>query len=336
MPETLEPTRSVRPLERSSLIGWFGLLVGSLVVVILIALTVGSYPVSLEGLLRWLSGRADPTLATILSQVRFPRVLLSLLVGAALGLAGPLLQSSFRTSLADPYLLGLAGFAALGAVLLPTMGYAGFGAPILACAGALQAVFLVASLSQDASSERRALVGVSLAAISLAGLALLLALSSSPSSANVIGWVVGGFYAQGWPQISSIVWLALPAIIISLLMGRTANLVQLGDDLAENLGLNAWVARNGLMVLAAILTGVAVGTSGLLGFVGLLAAGLARGLFGTDYRRLLPAACLIGMILVGLSDLLGRVLLAPNEIPAGAFTTLAGGVYMIFLSRRAQ
>ena len=90
------------------------------------------------------------------------------------------------------------------------------------------------------------------------------------------------------------------------------------------------------MVLAAILTGVAVGTSGLLGFVGLLAAGLARGLFGTDYRRLLPAACLIGMILVGLSDLLGRVLLAPNEIPAGAFTTLAGGVYMIFLSRRAQ
>ena len=318
------------------MIGWFGLLVGSLVVVILIALTVGSYPVSLEGLLRWLSGRADPTLAQILSQVRFPRVLLSLLVGAALGLAGPLLQSGFRTSLADPYLLGLAGFAALGAVLLPTMGYAGFGAPILACVGALQAVFLVSSLSQDASSEHRALVGVSLAAISLAGLALLLALSSSPSSANVIGWVVGGFYAQGWPQISSIAWLALPAIIISLLMGRTANLVQLGDDLAENLGLNARVARNGLMVLAAILTGVSVGTSGLLGFVGLLAAGLARGLFGTDYRRLLPAACLIGMILVGLSDLLGRVLLAPNEIPAGAFTTLAGGVYMIFLSRRAQ
>jgi ABC-type Fe3+-siderophore transport system permease subunit len=330
------PSRSVRPLERSSLIGWFGLLVGLLIVLILIAFTVGSYPVSLEGLGRWLSGRADPTLATILSQVRFPRVLLSLLVGAALGLAGPLLQSGFRTSLADPYLLGLAGFAALGAVLLPTMGYAGFGAPILACVGALQAVFLVSSLSQDASSERRALVGVSLAAISLAGLALLLALSSSPSSANVIGWVVGGFYAQGWPQISSIAWLALPAIIISLLMGRTANLVQLGDDLAENLGLNARVARNGLMVLAAILTGVAVGTSGLLGFVGLLAAGLARGLFGTDYRRLLPAACLIGMILVGLSDLLGRVLLAPNEIPAGAFTTLAGGVYMIFLSRRAQ
>lgn len=318
------------------MIGWFGLLVGLLVVVILIALTVGSYPISLEGLMRWLSGRADPTFTQILSQVRLPRVLLSLLVGAALGLAGPLLQSSFRTSLADPYLLGLAGFAALGAVLLPTMGYAGFGAPILACVGALQAVFLVSSLSQDASSERRALVGVSLAAISLAGLALLLALSSSPSSANVIGWVVGGFYAQGWPQISSIAWLALPAIIISLLMGRTANLVQLGDDLAENLGLNARVARHGLMVLAAILTGVSVGTSGLLGFVGLLAAGLARGLFGTDYRRLLPAACLIGMILVGLSDLLGRVLLAPNEIPAGAFTTLAGGVYMIFLSRRAQ
>ena len=328
--------RAVLPQERGAVVGWFVMLGLGLLAVVVVGLLVGSYPVSLPSLQAWLTGQADPTLAQILGEVRLPRILLTVVIGAALGLAGPLLQSSFRTTLADPYLLGLAGFAALGAVLFQDLGYGGFGTPVLASIGALEAAFLVGFLSRDASSERRALIGVSLAAISLAGLALLLALGSSPSSANVIGWVVGGFYAQGWPQLNAMLWLAVPAIVAGLLPGRMANLVQLGDDVAENLGLNARAARTGLVALAAILTGVAVGTSGLLGFVGLLAAGLARGIFGTDYRRLLPAACLIGALAVALSDILGRTLLAPNEVPAGAFTTLAGGVYLAFLSRRAQ
>ncbi len=323
------------PQERASVIGWFVGLGGLLGLVVVIGMLVGSYPVGLPNLGAWLSGRGDETLGQILGQVRFPRILLTVVVGAALGLAGPLLQSSFRTTLADSYLLGLAGFGALGAVLFQDLGYGGFGTPILASLGALEAVWLVGFLSRESSSERRALVGVALAAVSLAGLALLLSLSASPSSANVIGWVVGGFYAQGWPQLWAMLWLAIPAIILGLLMGRVANLVQLGDDVAENLGLNARASRTGLVALAAILTGVAVGTSGLLGFVGLLSAGLARGIFGTDYRRLLPGACLIGAVAVALSDLLGRTLLAPNEIPAGAFTTLVGGVYLAVLSRRA-
>ncbi len=327
--------RAVLPQERASVIGWFVVLGGLLGLVVVIGMLVGSYPVGLPNLGAWIVGRGSETLGQILGQVRLPRILLTVVVGAALGLAGPLLQSSFRTTLADSYLLGLAGFGALGAVLFQDLGYGGFGTPILASLGALEAVWLVGFLSREASSERRALVGVALAAISLAGLALLLSLSASPSSANVIGWVVGGFYAQGWPQLWAMLWLAIPAIIVGLLMGRVANLVQLGDDVAENLGLNARASRTGLVALAAILTGVAVGTSGLLGFVGLLAAGLARGIFGTDYRRLLPGACLIGAVAVALSDLLGRTLLAPNEIPAGAFTTLVGGVYLAVLSRRA-
>jgi iron complex transport system permease protein len=327
--------RAVLPQERASVIGWFVALGVLLALVVVVGMLVGSYPVGLPNLGAWLSGRADETLGQILGQVRFPRILLTVVVGAALGLAGPLLQSSFRTALADSYLLGLAGFGALGAVLFQDLGYGGFGTPILASFGALEAAWLVGFLSRESSSERRALVGVALAAVSLAGLALLLSLSASPSSANVIGWVVGGFYAQGWPQLWAMLWLAIPAIIAGLLMGRVANLVQLGDDVAENLGLNARASRTGLVALAAILTGVAVGTSGLLGFVGLLSAGLARGIFGTDYRRLLPGACLIGAVAVALSDLLGRTLLAPNEIPAGAFTTLMGGVWLAVLSRRA-
>jgi ABC-type Fe3+-siderophore transport system permease subunit len=123
---------------------------------------------------------------------------------------------------------------------------------------------------------------------------------------------------------------------LGLLLGRMANLLQLGDDVAENLGLNAKTSRSLMLMLAALLTGVAVGTSGLMGFVGLLSVSLARSLFGTDYRKLLPASALIGGIAVSLADLLGRTLLAPNEIPAGAFTTVLGGIWLMVLSRRAS
>ncbi|MFN3266098.1 MAG: FecCD family ABC transporter permease [Deinococcales bacterium] len=315
---------------------WFIVLGVALLGVLGISLANGSYPISLQTLLDWFAGQADPTASQILSEVRAPRAFLALLVGGCLGMSGPLLQAGFRTSLADSYLLGLAGFAALGAVLLQQIGMAGFGTPVLATMGAILAVWLLLQLSFERSSERRALIGVALAAISLAGLALLLALSQSPSSANVLGWVVGGFYALGSNQLLLISPFAVFGIGLALLLGRMANLLQLGDDIAENLGLNAKAARYLVLMLAALLTGIAVGTSGLMGFVGLLSVSLARLWFGTDYRRLIPASALIGALVVGLSDLLGRTLLAPNEIPAGAFTTVLGGIYLMALARRAS
>jgi iron complex transport system permease protein len=314
---------------------WFLGLGAALLLVLGLGLALGSYPISPQTLLLWFVGQADPTATQILSEVRAPRVFLALLVGGCLGISGPLLQSGFRTSLADSYLLGLAGFAALGAVLLQQIGMAGFGTPVLATMGAGFAVWLLQQLSFERSSERRALIGVALAAISLAALALLLALSQSPSSANVLGWVVGGFYALGSSQLFLMLPFAAFGIGLALVLGRVVNLLQLGDDVAENLGLNAKTARNLVLMLAALLTGVAVGTSGLMGFVGLLSVSLARLWFGTDYRRLLPASALLGSIAVGLSDLLGRTLLAPNEIPAGAFTTVLGGIYLMVLARRA-
>ncbi len=335
MNATPSPARVTR-LERVRAAPGMIALSALLLTVLGIALANGAYPISLGTLLAWIGGSADPSAAQILSTVRAPRVLLALLVGVSLGVTGPLLQAGFRTSLADSYLLGLAGFAALGAVLLQQLGLQGFGTPLLAILGAILAVWLVGALSSERSSERRALIGVALAAISLAGLSLLLALSQSPSSANVLGWIIGGFYALGVPELQLMIPFALPAIVIALLLGRTANLLQLGDDLAQNLGLNASVVRNGVLMLAAVLTGAAVGSSGLMGFVGLLAVSVARAMFGTDYRRLLPASALIGGILVSLADLLGRTLLAPNEIPAGAFTTVLGGLWLVALSRRAR
>lgn len=320
----------------SSFTFWFTALGTVLLGVLGISLANGSYPISLQTLLLWFVGQADPTAAQILSEVRAPRVFLALLVGICLGISGPLLQAGFRTSLADSYLLGLAGFAALGAVLLQQIGMAGFGTPVLATMGAVFAVWLLQQLSSERSSERRALIGVALAAMSLAGLALLLALSQSPSSANVLGWVVGGFYALGSSQLFLMLPFALFGIGLALFLGRMANLLQLGDDVAENLGLNARTARNLVLMLAALLTGISVGTSGLMGFVGLLSVSVARLWFGTDYRRLIPASALLGGIAVGLSDLLGRTLLAPNEIPAGAFTTVLGGIYLMVLARRAS
>jgi ABC-type Fe3+-siderophore transport system permease subunit len=329
-------TRTIQTTATSSFAGWFVALGLALLLVLGISLALGSYTISPQTLLAWFVGNADPTAAQILSEVRAPRVFLALLVGVCLGISGPLLQAGFRTSLADSYLLGLAGFAALGAVLLQQIGMAGFGTPVLATMGAGFAVWLLQQLSFERSSERRALIGVALAAMSLAGLALLLALSQSPSSANVLGWVVGGFYALGTSQLWLILPFAMFGIGLALFLGRMANLLQLGDDVAENLGLNAKASRNLILMLAALLTGVAVGTSGLMGFVGLLSVSFARVLFGTDYRRLIPASALLGGIAVALSDLLGRVLLAPNEIPAGAFTTVLGGIYLMVLARKAS
>ncbi|HWG85830.1 MAG TPA: iron ABC transporter permease [Deinococcales bacterium] len=329
-----EARAAAAPLERGWVASWFAALAAAVLLTFLLGLLVGSYPVTPAGLVRWLSGTADPTLTQILGDVRLPRVLTTIVAGGALGLTGPLLQSAFRTPLADPYLLGLAGFGALGAVILQGMGWGGFGPAVLAVLGSLLAAWLVATLAGEASAERRALVGIALAAVSLAGLAMALALGSSVGGAGVVGWVVGGFYARSWPQLWAVLPIALPAALAALAVGRAANLLQLGDDVAENLGLRARAARAGLIGLAAVLTGVAVGTAGLLGFVGLLSAGAARGLFGTDYRRLLPGACLLGMLAVALSDLVGRTLLAPNELPAGAFTTVLGGVYLVSLTRR--
>jgi iron complex transport system permease protein len=326
---------SARKKTDSSQLVWFLGLGAVLLLVLGLGLALGSYPISPQTLLAWFVGQADPTAAQILSEVRAPRVFLALLVGVCLGISGPLLQAGFRTSLADSYLLGLAGFAALGAVLLQQIGLSGLGTPVLATMGAGFAVWLLQQLSFERSSERRALIGVALAAISLAGLALLLALSQSPSSANVLGWVVGGFYALGASQLFLVLPFAVFGIGLALFLGRVANLLQLGDDVAENLGLNAKTSRNLVLMLAALLTGVAVGTSGLMGFVGLLSVSLARLWFGTDYRRLIPASGLLGGVAVGLSDLLGRTLLAPNEIPAGAFTTVLGGIYLMVLARRA-
>ena len=332
---TPKPISQLSSQSRSSSTLWFMVLGTALLITLGVSLAFGSYPISLQTLLAWVVGQADTTAAQILSEVRAPRIFLALLVGSSLGMTGPLLQAGFRTSLADSYLLGLAGFAALGAVLLQQIGMAGFGTPVLATMGAGLAVWVLTQLSSERSSERRALIGVALAAMSLAGLALLLALSQSPSSANVLGWVVGGFYALGLSQL----WLMLPFAVfgmgLAMLLGRTANLLQLGDDVAENLGLNAKTSRNLILMLAALLTGIAVGTSGLMGFVGLLSVSLARILFGTDYRKLLPASALIGGVAVSLADLLGRTLLAPNEIPAGAFTTVLGGIWLMILSRRA-
>jgi iron complex transport system permease protein len=180
--------RAVLPQERASVIGWFVALGALLGLVVVIGMLVGSYPVALPNLGAWVTGRGDETLNQILGQVRFPRILLTVVVGASLGLAGPLLQSSFRTTLADSYLLGLAGFGALGAVIFQDLGYGGFGTPILASIGALEAVWLVGFLSHESSSERRALVGVALAAISLAGSSAGSTRRAGRNSRRCCGW----------------------------------------------------------------------------------------------------------------------------------------------------
>jgi len=257
-----------------------------------------------------------------------PRALLALVTGASLGVATVLLQATTRTGLADPTLLGMAGAATLAAVAVETE----WRVPIGAFA-ALTAALLVDRLGAERSPERRALAGMALAAATLAGLAIILAFASNLATANVIGWIVGSFYGRSWSDLLLAAVVAVPALILAVRAARTANLLVLGEDVAQNLGVHVRFSTLWLLVLAALLAGVAAASAGLLALGGLAAVFLARAAVGTDHLRLIPAAMGMGALLLGAGDLIGRIVVLPFELPAGVLVTAVGALALIIYAR---
>jgi len=252
----------------------------------------------------------------------------ALVTGASLGAATVLLQATTRTGLADPTLLGMAGAATLAAVAVEPE----WRVPIGAYA-ALMAALLVDRLGAERSPERRALAGMALAAATLAGLAITLAFASNLATANIIGWIVGSFYGRSWADLLTASLIAVPALFLAVRAARTANLLVLGEDVAQNLGVQVRFSTLWLLVLAALLAGVASASAGLLALGGFATAFIARAAVGTDHARLIPAAIAIGALLLGGGDLLGRVILLPFELPAGALVTTAGAIALIIYVR---
>jgi iron complex transport system permease protein len=282
----------------------------------------------------------------IFFDIRLPRVGGAALAGAALAGAGVMFQGLLRNPLADPYVLGVSGGAALGAVagFLLTLGwrFLGFGPiPLLAFAGALAAMLGVYSLARvggRAPLVNLLLAGFALSAILGYAVSFLLILNDrlQLNLPRVYGWLLGGVSVTQWSQLAVISPLIALALVGGWLLGHSLDAMGLGEEAAQHLGVPVERDKRLVILLGSLLTGSAVAIGGLIGFVGLFAPHVTRLIVGPSHRRLLPASVLVGAAFLTLADLLARSLLPPLEIPVGILTAFVGGPFFLWLLRRER
>jgi len=295
-----------------------------------------------------LDGRAfsDPQtapLASIFFNLRLPRTFLVALAGAALAGSGSAYQGLFRNPLADPYLIGVASGAGLGAVLAMSIRFPYtlgglLATPAAAFVGALISVFLVMQLGRAGkgiAAPNLVLAGVAVSAFASA-LTSFLMLRATGELRRALVWLLGGSTLSGWLPVLA----ALPYILVGLgvltSLGHGLNVLQFGSEQAQQLGLPVRRVRFLVIASATLATAAAVAFTGVIGFVGLIMPHLARLLWGSDYRRLIPLSTLGGAVLLLLADVVARVILAPQELPVGIITALLGAPFFLWVLRRSQ
>jgi len=323
-----------------------------LVALVILATTIGSVKIPLSTTFSILLSKLPliditPTWPAstqiIILGIRLPRIILAGLVGAALSVAGATYQGLFRNPLADPYLIGVAQGASLGAAigfLLPAVWHGiGFGIiPLLAFAGALFSTAIVYLLSRTGKSlpmSTLILAGVALGALWGAIVSYII-ISSGDKMHGIIFWLMGSFSLSQWLEV----WVVLPYIVVGvaviLIYARTLNVMQLDEEQAQQLGIN--VERNKLILLAAatLITAASVSFVGTIGFVGIIIPHAVRLVWGADHRFLLPLSLLTGAVFLILADLIARTVLSPTEIPIGVITAVCGAPFFLYLLRRRK
>ncbi len=280
---------------------------------------------------------------TIVWQIRLPRVLGAALVGAALAAAGVLFQGLLRNPMADPYLLGTSGGAALAAtvaLLIPaSVGILGFTlVPISAFAGALAAMMLVYQIARIGSRTpitTLLLAGFAASSMMASGMSFLMLMNQNALQ-RVVLWTMGGISANGWDALLVITPLVLVGVVAAYALTTDLNAFLLGEEQAAALGVSVERQKFLVMAVGALLTGTAVAISGLVGFVGLIVPHVIRLVVGPDHRLLLPASVLSGAVFLVFADLVARMALAPSEVPLGIVTALIGAPFFIYLLRRTK
>ena len=318
------------------LLGLALLLVGALA----LGVSVGPSGLALGDVLAALRGGADDVARDIVVRVRLPRVLLAAGVGASLATAGAAFQALLRNPLADPFILGVSGGAALGAILVislgAALGIAASAAPLAAFAGAVAAVLLLLALAGPRGrldATRLLLIGVVFNALASAVIVFLASLAGLAEGSKIFLYLIGNLSdarpaLAGW--IAAFLALGLAG---ALPFARALNALALGDDTAALLGFEPARVKLALLLTTSLLVGAAVAVAGLVGFVGLIVPHALRLLFGADHRLLLPASALAGAAFLVVCDALARSALGGPELPVGAITALAGGPLFLALLR---
>jgi ABC-type Fe3+-siderophore transport system permease subunit len=317
------------------------------VTLVLVALVVGAVLVGLLAgftwlrtgdLVVWASGDAHPVVAFALDE-RAPRVLAAAVGGAGLALAGCLVQATCRNPLAEPGILGIAGGAGVGAVVVVTTGVGGR-TTMVACAvvGALLAFAAVYATARRGGldSDRLVLVGVGMSALTTAVMTFLLLRSNPWDTPTIFTWLSGTTYGRSFTDAIPVGVALLVVLLVALAVRRELDLLALDEDTPRVVGVPLERVRLAVLVCAAVLTALSVAAVGVVGFLGLVAPHAARGLVGARSAHVVPVAVLLGATLMVVADAVGRTVLAPAELPAGVVVALIGGPYFIHLLARSR
>ena len=314
-------------------------LVGAALTLVVMVLSVGygEYRIApldvIKAVLGLETGNTDHQLVVRL--FRLPRIILALLVGAALATSGAILQGITRNALADPGILGINNGAALAAVALlvyfkdipvQLLPWAAFG-------GALATAVCIYLLAWRGGSSpiRLILIGIGFAAVAQALTTLLVVFGDINDVQQAFVWLSGSVYGRGWEEVRTLLWWLIVLLPLTFLSARYLNTLALGDEAATGLGSRVEVQRGFLILLSVALAAGAVAAAGTVGFVGLVAPHITRRLVGPNHEGLLPATALLGGLLVLLADFVGRTVIAPSQLPAGLVTAMIGAPYFMVL-----
>ncbi|MFD6038971.1 FecCD family ABC transporter permease [Streptomyces griseoincarnatus] len=349
-PSGTEPREAAPPARRRR-VPWLltAGLVAALVVLVPVAAHTGAYPVPVGDVTASVQHRLglggtelDRVAESVLWNVRFPRIVLALLVGASLGCAGALMQGVFGNPLAEPGVIGVSSGAAVGAVATIALGlnFAGnWTVSILAFAAGLVTVLLVYAMSRSGGRTEVVtliLTGIAVNAFAGALIGLFLFFADAAAVNQITFWQLGSLSQATWPKVLAVLPCAVLGLGVAPLYARRLDLLALGERPARHLGVDVERLRIVLVLVIALLTAAAVSVSGIIGFLGLVVPHLLRMAAGPGHRFLLPGSALLGALVLLAADLTARTVASPAELPLGVLTALLGSPFFFWLLRRTR
>jgi iron complex transport system permease protein len=313
-----------------------------LIVIMFLGISIGStgggFKVVVQSL--WGDGQTDTVLYTIVWRIRFPRVLLAALVGATLSLGGLVFQALLRNPLAEPYILGISGGSAIGAIIGILMGLSRFpGVGLTAFLGSAATLVLLLVMSSGQTILKKdtlLLSGVMVNAFCAAIIMFLVSITQDARLHNIIFWLMGDLSLTDMQQVAILALTLLPCFILLFWCSHSMNLLLMGREMAQSMGVNIKTVMVLLLVSTSFMVSATVSHCGLIGFVGLVMPHLLRLLLGPDHRVLVPACVLGGGAYMVFCDLLARILPQQGEMPAGVITALIGAPLFIYLLKRSS
>ncbi len=309
----------------------------------ILAVSTGAVNISIKEAVRIIFIGEESNNRAILIGIRFPRVLIAAVIGAGLSVVGAVMQGIFKNPLVDSYTLGMSAGASLGAVIsivlginIRLLGYSTTG--VFAFIGAVATLFFVYALSKiknRVSINSLLLSGVTVSYF-LASIISFLMMLNRNQIEHIVFWTMGSIASSTWDKLFVSSLFIIPGIVLLGFFSRELNIMSLGEESAHYLGINIERLKIILLIICSIVVGAAVSTGGTIGFLGLIVPHIVRIIWGSDHRKVIPYSAILGSAILMLSDMVGRILIQPKEIPVGVMTSVLGGPFFIMLLRRQK